>query len=258
VQALTADLRHAWTMRKVVKAWASVLNKITVKVLRGRPMSEPERIGVEGLDPLEQSYRTFYQLQVSGHKLDQVRKAISKVVPENKSVLRVNSANYNRPIHDYCGDRHFDHKNSGGGVSDRNVARHFEKGEALNALQDWVRAVTPPSLAASFQQTRTREDSKNSNIAEEQEGEGGRDKLLLFEQLEFERNSKEMQRNKDITAKNSERKRLDELIVTIQGNNMLTYSIPPSLPPFLSSSFVCFPLSYVCPPLPLMYVFEKD
>ena len=117
------------------------------------------------------------------------------MVPENKSVLRVNSANYNRPIHDYCG-----------GGSHRRV-------------------LTPPALAASSQQTRTREDSKKSNIAEEQEGEGGRDKLLLFEQLEFERNSKVMQRNKDIAAKNSERKRLDELIVTIQDNNMLTYYV---------------------------------
>ncbi len=176
-------------------------------------MSEPERIGVEGLDPLEQSYRTFYQLQVSGHTMDQVRKAIIKVVPANKSVLRVNSANYNRPaVHDGShGDRQLNTKNSGRGVSDRNVARHSEKEEALNALQEWVRAVTPPALAASSQQTRTREDSKKSNIAEEQEGDGRRDKLLLFEQLEF-----------DIAAKNSERKRLDELIVTIQGKNMLT------------------------------------
>ena len=77
--SLILETRHRWTTKAGFQAWANMVTKSAYKLIRGRPLAEPLRLGVESLDPIEASYRSFYQRELRNHDVDLIRKAVSKI-----------------------------------------------------------------------------------------------------------------------------------------------------------------------------------
>ena len=81
ILAVIKPARHGWACRPVVSAWRQIVldRKESIKIIRGRPMAEPDREGLGTLDPLEFSYYVYYRKELQRDEMQAVRDAASRV-----------------------------------------------------------------------------------------------------------------------------------------------------------------------------------
>jgi hypothetical protein len=197
ILAILVEVRRAWAVKSVFKAWAAQVQSAANKLIRGRPMQLPERVGVEGLDPIEQSYKIYYYSELKSHVVDQVRQAAGRAIGSHPDLMARPRAGTPQFLLGDLQDQ--DHASASSRSSSKRrrssaqgprtgdpVSMHKEDRD-LNALQRWIRAATPPDgLRRTHSQANAppepQDRGQDSSLSREQEDPGGSSVLRKFEE----------------------------------------------------------------------------
>ena len=185
-------------------------------------MAEPESRGLEALDPMEAAYRTYYLKELNHHNLDILRRAATRIAGNGTRARtrRTNTAQSSDSRRDSKGD------DQGEGDRQRQKASDILTGDCLSirssqkdevplhALKTWIRASTPPEgMRPTLKEIVSLQSVVGGTVLQKSEHENGRKAELLTAELQ---------------ARNRERKRMDELIITLRSmGGFCHYSFPP-------------------------------
>jgi hypothetical protein len=227
LMSVLADTRHKWKSRSVFKEWAALATKSQYKLIRGRPMAQPESRGLEALDPMEAAYRTYYLKELNHHNLDNLRLAATRIAGNGTSAgtRRANTAQSSDSRRDSKGD------DQGEGDRQRQKASDILTGDSLSVrsrqkdevplhvLKTWIRAATPPAGMRP-----TRPDLTSKEIDTLQPMVGG----TVLQKSEQENRRKTELLTAEMQARNWERKRMDDLMITLRSmGGFCPCSFPP-------------------------------
>lgn len=197
ILAILVDIRRVWVVQPVVKAWAEQVQRSQNKLIRGRPMRLPERVGVEALDPIEQAYKIYYQSELKSHVVDQVRQAAGRAICAHGHSQPISGPRAGTP-HSFSGNFQPEHASasSRSSSSRRPSALRIRTGDAasldergLDALQRWVRAATPPEGVARANAPSETQNGRNAGFSTEDDDAGN----SVLEKFERERRRLEEQ-----------------------------------------------------------------
>jgi hypothetical protein len=206
LMSVLVDTRHKWATRANFKEWSALVTKSQYKLIRGRPMAQPESRGLEALDPMEAAYRTYYSRELNQHNLDHLRQAATRIVGDraSASTLRVNTAQSEKgewPRQKVSEVRTGDPAPA--------AAVHCSGPDEVphHALHQWIRAATPPAgiMSAGRPNLTLKEMDAESKV-------GG----TVLQRYEQENKRKEELLIAEMQARNRERKRMDELMITLR------------------------------------------
>ena len=181
-------------------------------------MAQPESRGLEALDPMEAAYRTYYLKELNHHNLDNLLRAATRIAGNagngtSARTRRANTAQSSASRQDSKGD------DQGEGDRQRQKASDILTGDCLSvrssqkdegplhALKTWVRAATPPA-----EKRPTRPDLTSNEIEALQPLVGG----TVLQMYEQENSRKAELLTAEMQVRNRERKRMDELMITLR------------------------------------------
>ena len=200
ILAILVEVRRAWAVKSVFKAWAAQVQSAANKLIRGRPMQLPERVGVEGLDPIEQSYKIYYYSELKSHVVDQVRQAAGRAIGTHPDLMaRPRACTPQSLLGDLQDQDHASSSSHSSSKRRRSSAQGPRTGDTvsmdkddrdLNALQRWIRAATPPDGLRRTHSTHSQANAppepqdggQDSSMSQEQEDPGGSSVLRKFEE----------------------------------------------------------------------------